>query len=573
MNNSKDRNYLPKNYQELLTRYRKVPPVVLETNHPASPKRSALATGLEVYSGEWGDVQKLHLLRRTLFGTRQKDLEALAGLDVSQAVDLLLTKGTVTLPVNNYNDPANGVEDPEIAFGETWINSAYGDQYEGPRTNSLKGWLIKNMLNQDTSVEEKMLLFWHNLLPIQTWGVFYAKLSYRYFEMLRRNLFGNFKTMIKELTLDPAMLLYLNGTFNNKEAPDENYGRELQELFCIGKGPNANFTEEDVQAAARVLTGWVVRWEDFEASGILPSYFYSPFHDTTNKQFSAFYGNRVILGRTGEAGAEELDELLDMIFDNNETALYLCRRLYQFFVYPEIDAAAESQVIEPLANILRTNDYEVKPVLEALFKSAHFHDEANWGAIIKSPTEYVLGLWRTLEVEGVDPEDLLLGYTQHNSFLWNMANLGMEIGDPPSVSGWPAYYQTPSYDKYWLTTDTIANRAIASDSLVYWGFWIKEGVQIPADLIKFISGLNHPEDPNQMLLESSRLLLGMELDTEMLNNLKSILLSGQQTDSYWSTAWGELTENPDDEEYRMVVENRLKPTFQHLLQLGEAQLM
>ncbi len=214
---------------------------------------------------------------------------------MSQAVDLLLTKGTVTLPVNNYNDPANGVEDPEIAFGETWINSAYGDQYEGPRTNSLKGWLIKNMLNQDTSVEEKMLLFWHNLLPIQTWGVFYAKLSYRYFEMLRRNLFGNFKTMIKELTLDPAMLLYLNGTFNNKEAPDENYGRELQELFCIGKGPNANFTEEDVQAAARVLTGWVVRWEDFEASRTLPSYFYSPFHDTTNKQFSAFYGNRVIM--------------------------------------------------------------------------------------------------------------------------------------------------------------------------------------------------------------------------------------------------------------------------------------
>ncbi len=81
MNNSKDRNYLPKNYQELLARYRKVPPVVLETNHPASPKRSALATGLEVYSGEWGDVQKLHLLRRTLFGTRQRDLEALAGLD------------------------------------------------------------------------------------------------------------------------------------------------------------------------------------------------------------------------------------------------------------------------------------------------------------------------------------------------------------------------------------------------------------------------------------------------------------------------------------------------------------
>lgn len=573
MKDSRDRNY-PHNYQELLEKHRKVKPVDLKPMSTPITRRGAIASGLEPYTGEWTDGHKTHLLRRSLFGVRKADMEAIAGLSVGEAVDLLLQQGEAPLPpVNDYNDAGDGVEDPVIAFGETWIDAPHGGDYEGNRTISLKGWLIRRMVNQPTRLEEKMLLFWHNLLPVQTWGVFYAKLCYRYFEMLRRNVFGNYKTMIRELTLDPAMLIYLNGTFNNKEAPDENYGRELQELFCIGKGPNADFTEADVQASARVLTGWVIDWENWDKAGQVGSFFYPPFHDTSDKQFSSFYGDRVITGKTSTQGEGELDELLEMIFDNQETALYICRRLYQFFVYNDIDAHTEEYVIQPLAEVFRSGNYEIKPVLEVLLKSAHFHDAANHGALIKSPAEYLLGLWRTLEVEGVDPDNLRLGYRQHGSFLWTMANTGMEIGDPPSVSGWPAYYQAPSFDKHWVTTDTIANRAIQSDSLIYWGFWVMEDVQIPADLIRFLTVLDNPGDPNAMLQESALLLLGMELETGVLGNLKSILLSGQQTDSYWSSAWGQLMEEPDNEEYRMVVINRLKPTFQHLLQLGEAHLM
>ncbi|REE01287.1 DUF1800 domain-containing protein [Marinoscillum furvescens] len=575
--NSTNRDYLPENYEEIVARFRKVIPPILKPEDLSGRKSSAghrqLNTGLAKYQGDFGKTEKLHLLRRCLFGVRQADLQALDNLSLTQVMDLLLTESSEPAPpVNNYSVLAEQ-EDPDVAFGDTWIHAPHAGDLEGGRIVSLKGWVIRNMHHQATRLEEKMVLFWHNLLPVKIWDVFYGKLGYQYYQMLRRNAFGNYRTFIRDLTLDPAMLLFLNGTYNEKEAPDENYGRELQELFCIGKGPDAQFTEGDVQAAARVLTGWKIKWQDFESNGPLGIRFADWAHDTSDKAFSAFYGGKVIKGRSGQAGAQELDELLNMLFDTEECAKYICRRLYQFFVYPEIDESVEANIIVPLAQQFREGNYEIKPVVRTLLESEHFYDHANRGAMIKSPAEYTVGLWRTLEVEGADTSDLSLDYQQYASMLWTMGNQGMEMGDPPSVSGWPAYYQVPSYDKYWITTDTITNRALISDSLVHWGFWVAEGHQYPADLIKFLQQLDHPEDPNAMLRDSGDLLLGISLSDATLVHLKTILLSGQQTDDYWTTAWYEMVENPEDTAYRMVVENRLKPTFQHLLQLGEAQLM
>lgn len=578
------RNHRPDNYQELLAKHRKINAKILPLNTTPIPARAVVQADLEPYTGPWDDQHITHLLKRSLFGVTKNELSAFRGLTMTEAVDQLLIQGIPPQPpVNDYDNTGDGIDDPEIPFGSTWILAGYLNEYEGHRISSLKAWLVHNVINQQATLEEKMMLFWHNLLPTESWGVFFAKLSYRYFEMLRRNAFGNFKTLIRELTLDPSMLLYLNGTFNNKDAPDENYGRELQELFCIGKGPDVQFTEEDVQAAARVLTGWVVDWSKWEASGDMGSLFHPPDHETSDKQFSAFYGNRLITGRVGTAGSEELDELLDMLFDNAEAALYICRRLYTFFVYHEIDATTEQQVIVPLAQLFRESGYEIRPVLEILLKSAHFHDQANHGAMIKNPVDHILGLWRSLSMEqrfathlenlSMDPTDLNLRFKKNLSIVWNMANLGLELGDPPSVSGWPAYYQAPSFDKYWLTTDTITSRAISSDSLVYWGFWIMEGVQVPADLIAFLDTLDNPDDADLMLKECSLLFHGIMATDEVISNLKKILLSGQQTENYWRVAWNTMKNNPGNEEYRLVVENRLKSTFQALLQMGEAQLM
>ena len=161
------------------------------------------------------------------------------------------------------------------------------------RIGSLKRHQITNMTKQEATIQEKMMYFWHNHIPIQYFEVFHARSCYLYTERLRKQALGNFKQLIYDLTIEPSMLLYLNLAYSNKWEPDENYARELQELFCIGKGPNSGYTEKDVQAIARALTGWRVNWETRE------SFFHPNWHDTNNKQLSAFYGNKTITGRSG----------------------------------------------------------------------------------------------------------------------------------------------------------------------------------------------------------------------------------------------------------------------------------
>jgi hypothetical protein len=154
-----------------------------------------------------------------------------------------------------------------------------------------------------------------------------------------------------------------------------------------------------------------------------------------------------------------------------------------------------------------------------------------------------------------------------------MSGLGMEIGDPPNVAGWTPYYQAPQYDKAWITTTTITKRALTTDSLLQWGFWIASGRTIKADLIKFAQTLDEPSDPNLLLKEATLLFLGIEISDESRNELKSVLLSGQQSDYYWTSAWNDYIANPGNSSKRSIVENRLKWTFQRMLQLGEYHLM
>ena len=562
--------------EEELKKFRKVDPVVFEDDLTfTTPRRASVQAGIEEYTGDWSDIQVAHLLKRTLFGVKKSEVNHFKGMSMSEAVDQIVTSSVFPdPPINNYEISGGELVDPDVPIGETWVDAPNNSDLSGYRIQSLKGWMVDNILQQETTIHQKLALFWHNLLVTQFWGIFEPKASYQYYKLLYDNAFGNYKSLIKQLTIDPAMLLFLNGAFNYKEAPDENYARELQELFCIGKGPNAGFTESDVQEAAKILTGWVINWDDFHSTGSIGSYFYAPLHHTADKQFSSFYGNRLIAGRSGEDGAEETDELLDMIFDNDETALYICRRLYNFFVYHGIDETTEANVIVPLANIFRSNNYEILPVIRALFKSAHFYDEANIGAAIKNPADHKLGLWRTMEID-LSEQDIHESYFTQLSLIWTLSELGMDLGDPPSVSGWQAYYQEPSFDKLWINTDTITKRALRQDSILFpgWGHWVSQDIRINADLLAFVSGLDQPEDPNALIEEISLLVHGISLNQEIRDGFKSILLSGQTDDYYWTDAWNAYTYDPTNETNRTIVENRLVSFFQPFFQLGEFQLM
>ncbi|MBK6343399.1 MAG: DUF1800 family protein [Flavobacteriales bacterium] len=217
--------------------------------------------------------------------------------------------------------------------------------------------------------------FWHNHLPTEFGAIFNPRLTYVYDQLLRTQCLGNFRTLIHDISIDGAMLVYLNGYLNTAAAPDENYARELMELFTLGEG--SGYTEEDVQAAARVLTGWTVRETDALGDIVLPYVAYRPSqHVTDDKQFSAFFNNTVIQGQTGQAGGEtELNALLDMILAKEEVSKFICREVYRFFVHGEIDASAETNVIEPLAEIFRDNAAapdQMRIVMQALLTSDHF---------------------------------------------------------------------------------------------------------------------------------------------------------------------------------------------------------
>lgn len=180
------------------------------------------------------------------------------------------------------------------------------------------------------------------------------------------------------------------------------------------------------------------------------------------------------------------------------------------------------------------------------------------------------GFWRSLKVN-YPADDLTTKYHIHTSMLWNMSNIGMEVLDPPNVAGWPAYYQFPQFDKAWITTDTVPQRAITTDSFVYWGFW-SQSLLTKVDLLEYVSSLNNPLEPNSLIDELELNLLSMKMTESTRKQLKSILLSGQKADYYWSDAWASYVANPTNDVFKSIVETRLKFFFQRLFQLSEFHL-
>jgi hypothetical protein len=260
------------------------------------PKRSAVPGGLEAYSGPWKAEQAKHLLRRTLFGATAAEVASTVTSGLNASVATLLAEPA------NLPSPPLGTSDTDLAVpvGTTWVTVAFDSNFEGGRRNSLISWWAGLMLNQGVSLKEKMTLFWHNHFANEANDVGDAAYMYTQNQLFRKYAFGNLKELTKKVSIDSAMLVYLNGNTNTKKNPNENFGRELQELFTIGKGPEiesgnyTNYTEEDVKAAARVMTGWSPVRNSTVAE------FKPANHDATDKQFSAAYGNAIIKGRAAE---------------------------------------------------------------------------------------------------------------------------------------------------------------------------------------------------------------------------------------------------------------------------------
>ena len=548
-----------------------------------------ITSGLNPYTGAWTVPQAIHLLRRTGFGHRKADVDTLLNLTMDNAVNLILNINTAapSPPINYYNNlkpDENG-----LPYGADWTNNAFnsddiGNDSNGYRTASLSAWSLGLALNQDITIREKMTLFWYHFIPIDFESVKQssnryantnsARICYKYMKMFREKGIGNYKSLIREMATQPAMMFYLNNQANSKTAPDENFAREIMELFTLGKDVTNIYSQADVVLAAKVLTGWRVQNLNTVNES---TNFVADKHDESTKSFSQYFNNTVI----PNSGAAEIDLFIDMIFAKSKTVSeYICRRLYRFFVYYDIDDNIEANVIVPLAQFFVNSNWEILPVLNRLFKSEHFYDMANKGVYIKSPFDLIIGTMRTFNVNinVSDPSNHEAQYELWNTFNYFTSEMEQSMGRIPNVAGWQAFYQKPSFHEYWINSNSIQRRYGLVDWMLY-GFDIEKNnltTRIEAKAIEYVQQFPAAiiEDPGLLVSECIKYLLPVDLSPGQKDIIKTqTLLSNQASDYYWTGAWTNYLVDPSNDANMNIVKNRLRNLLLTIVQYAEYQLM
>lgn len=369
-----------------------------------------------------------HLLRRTGFGASFSSVDALVGLDATTAVTQILEEAQKYEPIEaptwvDFPLPGEGASQDEI---DAFINENILQISELRLT-----WA--NKMRSD-GLRERMTLFWHNHFVTQVDAYFLATHAYRYIHLLESLAVGNFKDLVSGIGLSVAMLKYLDGDTNRVEAPNENYARELLELFTMGQKDRYdadNYSQEDITEAARALTGWIINYGNHQSTFIASRF------DTTEKTF---------LGRTGNWGYNDINNL---IFEERaeQVAWFICKKLFEEFVYAE----ADETMVEAMAAVFLANDFEIMPVLQLLFSSEYFFDPALRGSRIKSPVELLVGHF-------TDADITELTYQQQQTIVLFSAFLQQILLDPPNVAGWPGHrtwISTTSFPIRWLMTDFL----------------------------------------------------------------------------------------------------------------------
>jgi len=529
----------------------------------ALPRTARTTADLTPYTGTWTEAEAAHLLRRTLFGPSRTEISAAAGRSLTAVLDDMLTPAPTPAPPLNV-----AATDTSVAIGETWTAQPFNQTVEGVRRSSLRAWWMGQLVGQGLSLTEKMTLFWHNRFVVELGDINDARYGYVYAALLRQQALGNIKQLTKDVTITPAMLRYLNGNQSTAAAPNENYGRELLELFTVGKGPligpgnYTNYTEDDVKAAARVLTGWR------DNSTTLAGYYTASRHDTGSKQFSAAFGSRIITN----GGDQEYKTLVDLIFNQAETARNLCRALYRWFVYYVIDETTEQQIIRPLATLLMQNNYEVAPVLRALLGSQHFFDAVNVGCVIKSPIDFSVTVCRQMQVAFPPSSGVVAQYGMWD-YLNSQTNVQQQyLGDPPNVAGWPAYYQTPQYYEIWINAVTLPRRNQLTDVLIGSGY-TRNSFKLIIDPIALTLTLPTATaaDPNLLIAAYNKLLLPLTLTSSQLAFLKETLLPGLP-DFEWTVEWNAYLAAPTNTTKKNAVLTKLQAMLRAMMGLAEYHL-
>jgi uncharacterized protein (DUF1800 family) len=373
------------------------------------------------------EAEARHLLVRTGFAPKQSEVEALTGKPASSAVATIVSAAQTAKPLHPAPDFVS--QSPPIPYRLLKSKEEQQAQRQQQLREGLevKTWWMREMIETPAPLRERMTLFWHSHFATSQQKVNRSQAMWRQNQVLRAQALGNFRELLHAVAKDPAMLVYLDGANSRKEAPNENFAREVMELFTLGEGSqNGRYTEQDIKEAARAFTGWSVERDDFSFK------FRPAFHDD---------GNKTLLGRGGNFDG---DAALDILLEQPAAACFIVGKLWKEFVSPVPDNAQ----VERIAQRFRSSGYDIATAVKELLLTDAFWLEANRGSLVKSPVDLVVGTVRQFD----------FSYTDVTPFALKAAQLGQNLLVPPNVKGWPGQNE-------WVTATSLLERKRFTEQL------------------------------------------------------------------------------------------------------------
>ena len=374
-------------------------------------------------SNPWDSAKIQFVLRRLGFGCSLMDITTYSNYTPEETIDSIIdnAKSLEVTPAPEWADWDNKT------FNSSGNNKAY---YHTIMQKQAFSDMIIN------GFRERLSLFWSNHFVVEYLDVNQPAYLYKYYKLIQENCLGNFKTFVHKIGLTPAMLMYLNGYQNKKNSPNENYARELYELFTLGEGNG--YSQQDIVETARALTGFT-KTKTYMGE--------IEFNENTYDN-----GSKTIFGQTGSWG---YNDVVDILFQEKKDLIadFICSKIYRYFVSPIEDKS----IISEMSITLKENDFELSPVFKQLFKSEYFFDSKNSNVLIKSPIDLMVGLHHQLGFRYQDDLDLPLQLRN------KCRDMSQTIFSPVDVAGWQGNHD-------WINSETLPKRWEFADYLLirYW---------------------------------------------------------------------------------------------------------
>jgi len=491
-------------------------------------KQRAVRTRQVSRNFTWDSSSVAHLLKRTTTGASIDEINYFLNQGLEESINQLLTDKELPIPPGTWVDEDLPNWNALSSEQRQEIIQIY--HY---RMKTFQKWWAQRMIDDSLNITEMMTLFWHNYFASAYSKVFYPQAMFQQNNIFRTYCMGNFKDLIRQVTFGPAMMIWLDISNSKKEAPNENFARELMELFTLGVD---NYSQDDVIAASRAFTGYITNGldtnYDFEAmEGWGP--WWTNWHDFDDKTFM------------GQTGPWTGDDIINIILDQDNCAIHICKKMYQWFLYNEPDVL----FIDEMANVLRNNNYELKPALEYLFSSEHFYDTNFKGANIQNPVQLYLSSLKKLKMHD-QPFDI-------NFFCEIQNHLGMVLFEPPDVNGWIGY-------RTWINSNTLPLRKAMLCALIdhespFGSFG--NYINIPLIANSLVNQNDNSYHIEQIINNLSLIFFGIPIGQTLRDQLLNIALDGAE---------------PYDWDINLPAYNaqwsRMKNLLQHMIKLPEFQL-